>query len=97
MKKLIVPARACGIFWGGSSIRPLPFAGRGSAKGFEAEDRIAVILWNTLQKAAPIKIDVPGAELISAADPEHSPAGPLDPLAPQSVRLLIWKRQGPAK
>jgi len=101
MKKLISFQREhAEIFWGGRFVDTtgFSFAGEGLvAKGFEAEDRIAVILWNTLQKAAPIKIDVPGAELISAADPEHSPAGPLDPLAPQSVRLLIWKRQGPAK
>lgn len=66
------------------------------AKGFAAGDRLGVLVWNPGAQAAAFTVDVPGAALMSASDPEHAKTEAFAPMPPQSIRLLVWKR-GPSR
>lgn len=63
------------------------------AKGFENGKTFGVLLWNTGDAPAAVRASVPNAELTAAAAPGRGPAEPFGPLAPQSVRLLVWTRR----
>lgn len=61
------------------------------AKGYRSENRVGVLLWNTSDQEAAFTLRVPEAELVSAAEPENETADAFSPLAPQTLRLLVWK------
>jgi len=70
------------------------FSGPGLvAKGFGAGDLLGVLLWNTQDKPAAFTLSVPRASLTSASEPEKDNVEAFSELAPQSVRLLVWKRK----
>ena len=62
------------------------------AKGFESGDRFGVLLWNTSSKPAAVALSVPNAALVSASEPEKEAVEAFSALAPQTVRLVEWKR-----
>jgi hypothetical protein len=61
------------------------------AKGFANGATFGVLLWNTGSTPAAVHASVPGAELESASEPDNESVAPFGDLAPQSVRLLVWK------
>jgi len=63
------------------------------AKGFENGQTFGVLLWNTSDKPAVVAANVPNAELVSASEPGREKADAFGALAPQSVRLLVWKKK----
>lgn len=84
------------LLWRGRFVDEEGFGFRGEglvAKGFAAGDRLGVLVWNPGDKPAPFTIDVPGARLVSASDPEHDKVDAFGDLAPQSIRLLVWRRK----
>ena len=69
------------------------FSGPGMvAKGFQSGSRFGVLLWNTSPKPAAFTLRVPDATLVSASEPERDAVDALGELAPQTVRLVVWKR-----
>lgn len=62
------------------------------AKGFSSGDLVGVIVWNTSNKSSAFTIEVPGAELVSASEPQKDTVEAFDELTPQTIRLLVWKR-----
>jgi hypothetical protein len=64
------------------------------AKGYEAGDLLGVVLWNTSDKSAAFTLRVPDAECVSASEPEQGTVEAFSPLAPQTLRLIVWKRRG---
>ncbi|MBU4460343.1 MAG: hypothetical protein KJ579_07235 [Verrucomicrobia bacterium] len=84
------------LFWRGRFVDTEGFAFRGEglvAKGFAAGDRLGVLVWNPGAKDAPFTLDVPGAALVSASDPEHGKVDAFAAMPPQSVRLLVWRKR----
>jgi hypothetical protein len=63
------------------------------AKSYQAGDRLGVLVWNPTEQPARFTLTVPKAKLVSAAEPECPSVDATSALAPQSVRLLVWKRQ----
>ena len=63
------------------------------AKGFDAGDRLAVVVWNPGDQPASFTLNVPRADLVSAAEPEQGKVAPFGPLAAQTVRMLVWKKK----
>ena len=61
------------------------------AKGFANGSSFGVLVWNTGAAPAAVRVAVPGAELVSAFEPGNERAEAFALLAPQSVRLLVWK------
>ena len=69
------------------------FSGPGIvAKGFQSGNAFGVLLWNTMDKSAAFTISVPKASSASASEPGNDNIEAFSELAPQSVRLLVWKR-----
>ena len=69
------------------------FSGAGVvAKGFSADGRLGVVLWNTTDKQAAFTLSVPNGELVGAEEPEAASVDAFAPLAPQTVRLVTWRR-----
>jgi hypothetical protein len=64
------------------------------AKGYKAGDLLGVVLWNTSDKSAAFTLRVPEAECVSASEPEQGTIEAFSPLAPQTLRLIVWKRRG---
>ena len=62
------------------------------AKGFESGKTFGVLLWNTSDKPAAVALSVPNAALASASEPERESVEAFSALAPQTVRLVVWKR-----
>ena len=62
------------------------------AKGFENGQAFGVLLWNTSSQPAAFKVGVPQAECVSAAEPEKDKVEAFSALAPQTVRLVVWKK-----
>lgn len=63
-------------------------------KAFQADDRIGVVLWNPTGEPRPAKVTVAGHAFSAAYAPDV--AGVVDreaPLAPESIRLMVWKKQ----
>lgn len=68
------------------------FRGQGIvAKGYQAPGVLGVLLWNTAKKPATFELGVPKAELVSASEPERDQVEAFGELAPQTVRLLVWR------
>lgn len=68
------------------------FRGQGIvAKGYQAAGELGVLLWNTTEKPAAFELSVPQAEWVSASEPERDQVEAFSALAPQTVRLLVWK------
>lgn len=97
LKTIIEFQRAhAGLLWRGrfSDTQGFSFKGDGLiAKGFAAGDSIAVIVWNPGSSLRPFALGVPGAELMSASEPERGKVEPFGALPPQSLRLFVWKRR----
>ncbi len=69
------------------------FSGAGIvAKGYCSADAFGVLLWNTTDKPAAFSLSVPKAELLSASEPEKDKVEAFSELPPQTVRLLVWKK-----
>ncbi len=62
------------------------------AKSFVAGDRVGVLVWNVGDRPSPCAVRVPNAELVSASEPGQSKTAAGEPLAPHTVRLLVWKK-----
>jgi hypothetical protein len=68
------------------------FSGPGIiAKGYEAGGVCGVMLWNTTDKPAAFTLSVAGGTLETAEAPEGGKVEAFSELAPQSVRLLVWR------
>lgn len=66
--------------------------GKVVAKAFVNGKRIGVVVWNPEDKPMSFKIEVPKARFISAHEPNRNEVlEPHSPLAPNSIRLLIWE------
>jgi hypothetical protein len=63
------------------------------AKGFENGQTFGVLVWNTGNAPAAVRVTVPGADLVSASEPGNESVEAQAPLAPQSVRLSVWKKK----
>lgn len=63
------------------------------AKSYVSGDRLGIVVWNPTAQPAAVKLRVPGAELVTASEPERDRVEAISPLGPQSVRLLMWKRR----
>jgi hypothetical protein len=63
------------------------------AKGFENGRTFGVLLWNTGSTPAAVAANVPDAEQVSASEPGNEQVEAFGPLAPQSVRLLVWRKK----
>jgi hypothetical protein len=63
------------------------------AKSYAAGDRLGVLVWNSGDQPATFTLSVPNAELVSAEEPENAKPQATSALAPQSVRLLVWKKK----
>ncbi len=61
------------------------------AKRFDNGKAFGVLLWNTTDKPAAFTLSVPKGKWCSASEPEKDKAEPFSELAPQTVRLLVWK------
>ncbi len=62
------------------------------ATGFENGKTFGVLLWNTSSQPAAFTLRVPQAECVSASEPGMDKVAAFSALAPQTVRLLVWKR-----
>lgn len=97
LKQVIELQRAhADLLWRGRFVDELGFAFQGPgllAKAFEAGDRLAVVVWNPGDRAATFTLTVPNADLVSAAEPEKHSVQASDPLAPQTLRVLVWKKK----
>jgi hypothetical protein len=60
------------------------------AKAYRTEKQLGVIVWNPTGIAKPVRVDVPGAHLAAASEPERSAADGAAPLDARSVRLYVW-------
>lgn len=70
------------------------FGGTGLvAKGYAGGDRLGVLVWNPGDRPAAFHLSVPGADLVLAAEPENASPQAMSALAPQTVRLLVWKKR----
>jgi len=96
LKSIIEFQRAnAGLLWCGNytDTRGFDFNGKNLiAKGFTSGDRMGIIIWNPGEAAAPFTLKVPEAERVSASEPEKSSVDAFSPLAPHTVRLLVWKK-----
>lgn len=64
------------------------------AKSYVKDKTVGVVVWNTDSKnTASVDIDVPGYRLDFAASPEHVSVKPSESLAPESIRLYVWKKK----
>lgn len=61
------------------------------AKGYKSGDTFGVMLWNTTDQLAAFVLNVPNAVWVSASEPEAERVEAFSKLAPQTVRLLIWR------
>lgn len=95
LKRVVDFQRAnAGLLWRGRYTDDQGFAFKGPgliAKGFSAGDRFGVVVWNPGDVPAPFTLGVPGAELVSAAEPEKGNVEAFGELAPQTVRLVVWR------
>jgi len=62
------------------------------AKGFENGKTFGVLLWNTSSQPAAFTLRVPKADCVSASEPGMDRVAAFSTLAPQTVRLLVWKK-----
>ncbi len=70
------------------------FSGAGLvAKGYRSGSRLGVVVWNPTEYAAPFTLRVPDAELEAVSEPERERADAFSELAPQTVRLFVWKKR----
>ncbi len=68
------------------------FSGQGIvAKGFRSGTAFGVILWNTLDKPASFTLSVPKGGTASASEPGKDQVEAFSELAPQTVRLVVWR------
>jgi len=65
------------------------------AKGYKSGNTFGVLLWNTADQPAAFTLNVPNAEWVSASEPETDRVEAFSELAPQTVRLLIWRSRQP--
>lgn len=69
------------------------FEGKGIvAKGYSSAKTFGVILWNATERTAAFTLSVPGGVLVGAEEPESGKVDAFAPLAPQTLRLVAWKR-----
>lgn len=83
------------LFWHGRYTDDQGFSFKGDgliAKGFEAGDRFGVVVWNPGDAPAPFTLSVPAAACVSASEPEKGAVEAFSDLAPQTVRLVVWKK-----
>jgi len=96
LKRVIEFQRAhADILWQGQFTDDEGFTFRGQnlvAKGYVSVDRIGILVWNPGDQPASFTVNVPKAELLSASEPEKDRVAPMSELAPNTVRLLVWKK-----
>jgi hypothetical protein len=97
LKQVIEFQRAhADLFWRGrfTDDEGFTFTGRDLvAKSFAAGNRLGVLVWNPGDQPATFALNVPGATLLAASEPERGKVEALGPLPPQSIRLLEWQRK----
>jgi hypothetical protein len=84
------------FFWQGRYTDTEGFTFQGEdlvAKGFVAEEMLGVVIWNPVDKTTRFTVEVPGAKLVSASEPGKDNVEAFGALAPNTVRLLRWKRR----
>jgi len=66
-------------------------------KAFQSDDRIGVILWNPTDQPQSAKVAVAGRAFSAAYAPGASDAvDRTTPIAPESIRLLVWNSLAPS-
>ena len=63
------------------------------AKGYAAQNRLGVLVWNPTNKVATFSAKVAGSRLVTAAEPGRDRVEPFAPLASQTLRLLVWEKE----
>lgn len=62
------------------------------AKSYVDGERLGVLVWNPGASPATFTASVPGRHLVSASEPEKGRVEAFSPLAPDTIRLLLWKK-----
>ncbi len=97
LKQVIEFQRAhADLLWLGSFTDDDGFALKGRnlvAKSFAAGKKLGVLIWNPGDQPATFALNVPGATLLAASEPERGNVEALGPLPPQSIRLLEWQKK----
>ncbi|MCC5930152.1 MAG: hypothetical protein JJU28_12965 [Cyclobacteriaceae bacterium] len=81
------------ILWDGKFIdnQGLRVHGRGAkAKAYKSENFVGVLIWNYSNSAQTISVEMDGYTYLEAHEPDMMDVDVQTPLAPQSIRLLIW-------
>jgi hypothetical protein len=81
------------FFWRGRFVDNEGFTLTGDgliAKAYRTEKQLGVLIWNPTGAARTVRVDVPGARLVSTSEPESAAADPASPLGARSVRLCVW-------
>ena len=82
------------FFWRGRFVDNEGFTLTGDgliAKAYRTEKQLGVLIWNPTGAARTVRVDVPGARLVSTSEPESTAADPAAPLGARSVRLYVWE------
>lgn len=84
------------ILWAGKYEDEKGFTCHGAssviAKSYINENTLGVIVWNAGNKHEQVSVDVPGYKFEYAASPEQIDVDPSSPLAAESIRLYVWKK-----
>lgn len=84
------------LFWQGqfTDDEGFRFEGKGLvAKSFQRGARLGVIVWNPTEQAAAFTLRVADAERVSVSEPGRDGVDAFAPLAPQSVRFIVWRKR----
>lgn len=70
------------------------FSGQGLvAKSFVNGSCLGVVVWNPTERSATFTLRVADAERVSASEPERDSVEGDSELAPQTVRLFVWRKR----
>lgn len=86
--------RHAGLLWEGRFVDTEGFDFQGErliAKGFARDNELGVVVWNPTDKPASFVVKAAKGRLAAAAEPGRDRVEPFEPLAPQSLRLLVWR------
>lgn len=86
--------RHAAVLWQGRFVDNEGFTLTGEgliAKAYRTEKQLGVLIWNPTGIARSVRVDVPGARLVSTSEPESTAADPAAPLGARSVRLYVWE------
>jgi hypothetical protein len=87
--------RHAALLWHGRFVDNEGFSLTGDgliAKAYRTDKQLGVLVWNPTGAARSLRVEVPGARLVSASAPESESVVADAPLPARSVRLLVWDR-----